>query len=115
MNKPLFFSYWALLGWIILATFIEKPPEANLESTLIIIAIKLFPLALFFRSILQENGYGLLALTLVLMFYMGFATMDCFAGGLKAVMGGIGIALQCVLAGFSLQGVKRQPRGQGSL
>jgi uncharacterized membrane protein len=62
--------------------------------------IKLVPLLLFLPAILQKKSYGLLTLTLVVLVYMGFATMDCFAKGLEQTFAFIelGIATWLILA-----------------
>lgn len=108
-------SFVCLLLWTALGTALIHPTSADLPATLIMLVAKLVPLTVFLRAILKESGYGLLALTLVLLFYMGFSVMDCFHGGLQALVGGVALFLELLVSVLALRVVKRQPRGQGAL
>lgn len=107
-------SYVLLLALLVLSSLLLKPANASFSSLLAIQALQIIPLLLFLPAIQRENSYGLLMLSLILLFYMGFATMNCFAGGLKAFLAGTELTLELALSWFALRVIKLKPRGHGA-
>jgi uncharacterized membrane protein len=62
-----------------------------------------------------KKSYGLLTLTLLVLVYMGFAVMDCFAGGLKQIFAFIELAIATWLILACAKAVKNLPRGHGAV
>lgn len=116
MSFHLRLSYIAFLLFLAISTVLLKPAASTpLMAILIMMAAKILPLTLFAPAVWREKGNGLMTLTLVLLLYMGFATMDCFAQGLIQILGFIELGLASWLIVVCSKVVKRQPRGQGAL
>ena len=127
-------SYICFLAFLAVSTFALVP----FKAAWVLVLIKLVPLLLFLPAILQKKSYGLITLTLLVLVYMGFAVMDCFAGGSKQTFAFIGLGQQNTLLivkiaelkqtfafielGFATwlilacsKAVKSLPRGHGSV
>ena len=103
--------YVVLLAFLAISTFVLVP----FDAAWVVVIVKLVPLLLFIPAIWYRKSYGLLALTLVVLVYMGFATMDCFAGGLKQLLAFIELGLSTWLILACSKAVKSQPRGHGAV
>ncbi|MBL0229563.1 MAG: DUF2069 domain-containing protein [Moraxellaceae bacterium] len=130
-------SYVCFLAFLAVSTF-ALVALVSFKAALVLVIIKLVPLLLFLPAILQKKSYGLITLTLLVLVYMGFAVMDCFAGGSKQTFAFIGLGQQNTLLivkiaelkqtfafielGFATwlilacsKAVKSLPRGHGSV
>lgn len=103
-------SYVVYLVFIVLSTFILLP----LQAAWVLAFIKLIPLLAFLPAIWHKHSYGLLTLTLVVLLYMGFAVMDCFASGLKQGLAFAELMIATWLILACSKAVKSQPRGHGA-
>jgi len=103
-------SYVVFLAFLIISTFLTVP----LQAAWVLLVFKLVPLLLFFPAVWQKKSYGLLALTLLLLIYMGFATMDCFHKGLVQIFAFVELALATWLILACSKAVKSLPRGHGA-
>ena len=103
-------SYVCFLAFLAISTFALVP----FKAAWVLVLIKLVPLLLFLPAILQKKSYGLISLTLVVLVYMGFAVMDCFAGGSKQTFAFIELGFATWLILACSKAVKSLPRGHGS-
>lgn len=108
-------SYLVLLTFLTLSVVLLQPAATPLAAVLTILAMQIAPLALFAPAIWRKNSYGLLVLTLLVLVYMGFATMNCFLHGLKQTLALIELVLEAWLIMACYKAVKSQPRGHGAL
>lgn len=115
MLQYLRLSYSIFLVFLIISTLLLKPENAPLSAIAIMLAIQILPLLLFAPAIWLKKSYGLLALTLVILVYMGFATMHTFAHGLEQLLAFIELALATWLILACSKAVKSLPRGHGAL
>lgn len=104
-------SYISFLVFLAISTFALVP----FKAAWVLVMIKLVPLLLFLPAVLQKKSYGLLTLTLLVLVYMGFAVMDCFAGGLKQIFAFIELAIATWLILACAKAVKNLPRGHGAV
>ena len=115
MSFQLRLSYISFLVFLMISTLLLKPENAPLSAIAIMLAIQTLPVLIFAYAVWQEKGYGLLTLTLILLGYMGFATMNCFATGLTQTLAFMELGLASWLLIRCSKVVKAQPRGQGAL
>ncbi len=115
MSFYLRLSYVVFLAFLIGSTLWFQLGHAPVSAILIMLAIQTLPLLIFAYAVWQEKGNGLLTLTLILLGYMGYATMNCFAHGLTQLLAIIELFLALWLMVMCSKVVKRQPRGQGAL
>ena len=106
-------SYVCFLVFLTVSTF-ALVALVSFKAALVLVIIKLVPLLLFLPAILQKKSYGLISLTLVVLVYMGFAVMDCFAGGSKQTFAFIELGFATWLILACSKAVKSLPRGHGS-
>lgn len=104
-------SYVVFLVFLVLSTFITVP----LQAAWVLIVLKLVPLLLFAPAVWQKKSYGLLTLTLLVLVYMGFATMDCFNKGLVQIFAFVELVLGTWLILTCSKAVKSLPRGHGAV
>jgi uncharacterized membrane protein len=110
MLQQLRLSYLIFLAFLVVSTLIVVP----LHAAWVLILVKLIPLLLFFPAVWQKRSYGLIALTLLLLIYMGFATMDCFNKGLTQIFAFVELILATWLILTCSKAVKSLPRGHGA-
>lgn len=103
-------SYVVFLVFLTISTLLTVP----LQAAWILLVFKLVPLLLFFPAVWQKKSYGLLALTLLVLVYMGFSTMNCFADGLKQLFAFIELIAATWLILACSKAVKSLPRGHGA-
>jgi len=103
-------SYLIFLAFLVVSTLIVVP----LHAAWVLILVKLIPLLFFFPAVWQKRSYGLIALTLLLLIYMGFATMDCFNKGLAQIFAFVELILATWLILACSKAVKSLPRGHGA-
>ena len=115
MSFYLRLSYLVFLVFLVISTLLLKPENAPLSAIAIMLAIQTLPLLIFAYAVWHEKGNGLLTLTLILLGYMGFATMNCFATGLTQILAFMELGLASWLLICCSKIVKAQPRGQGAL
>lgn len=108
-------SYMIYLVFLVISVFLLNPATAPISVALFWIVVKVVPLLLFAPAIWLKKSYGLLALTLVILVYMGFATMHCFAKGLEQVLAFVELVLATWLILACSKAVKSLPRGHGAL
>ena len=108
-------SYVVYLIVLILSTIVAAPTASNFQDILVILALQIIPLLLFIKAVWHKQSYGLLALTLLVLVYMGFSTMNCFAGGLKQVFAFIELIAATWLILACSKSVKSLPRGHGAV
>lgn len=103
-----------VLLFMAVSTIVLKPDNAPLSALLLMIAIQIVPLLVFAPAVWLKQSYGLLALTLLVLVYMGFATMNCFAHGLKQILAFVELVLDTWLIMACSKAVKSLPRGHGA-
>lgn len=103
-------SYVVFVVFLVLSTLMTVP----LPAAWVLLSIKLVPILLFFPAVWQKKSYGLLALTLLILIYMGFATMDCFNKGLVQAFAFVELVLATWLILACSKAVKSLPRGHGA-
>ena len=108
-------SYVLFLVFLVISLLLLNPANAPMSVALFWIVVKVVPLLLFAPAVWLKKSYGLLALTLVILVYMGFAVMDCFAGGLKQTFAFIELGFATWLILACSKAVKSLPRGHGSV
>lgn len=107
-------SYGVVLLFMVFSTIALKPADTPLSALLLMIAIQTVPLLAFAPAVWQKKSYGLLVLTLAVLVYMGFATMNCFLGGLKQILAFAELVLDTWLIMACYKAVKSLPRGHGA-
>ncbi|PTQ89288.1 DUF2069 domain-containing protein [Agitococcus lubricus] len=107
-------SYVLFLALLCIGTFVTAPTASTLPNILVILSIQIIPLLAFFKAVWQKQSYGLLTLTLLLLVYMGFSTMNCFAGGLKQLFAIVELVVATWLILACSKAVKSLPRGHGA-
>lgn len=115
MSFQLRLSYISFLVFLIISTLLLKPANTPLSAIAIMLAIQTVPVLIFAYAVWKEKGNGLLTLTLILLVYMGIATMNCFATGLTQTLAFIELGFASWLLMRCSKVVKAQPRGQGAL
>ena len=110
MLQQLRLSYVLFLAFLVLSTFITEP----LQAAWVLVLIQLVPLLLFAPAVWHKKSYGLLTLTLLVLVYMGFATMACFGKGLSQILAFVELALATWLILTCSKAVKSLPRGHGA-
>ena len=108
-------SYVLFLVFLVISLLLLNPANAPISVALFWIVVKVVPLLLFAPAVWLKKSYGLLALTLVILVYMGFATMHCFAKGSEQVLAVIELLLATWLILTCSKAVKSQPRGHGAV
>ncbi|MFO1391373.1 MAG: DUF2069 domain-containing protein [Agitococcus sp.] len=108
-------SYVVYLMVVIISTIISAPKASHFQDILVILLLQIIPLLLFIKAVWHKQSYGLLALTLLVLVYMGFSTMNCFADGLKQVFAFIELATATWLILACSKSVKTLPRGHGAV
>lgn len=98
--------YGLSIAWLVLSTIAFGP--AGWQAVLLVAALKTAPLAVFLPALLQRQANPLMVLSLVLLFYMGYAAMLCFKPGAEGYSGMVGTALLTALLVISQLEVKRQ-------
>ena len=71
--------YGLSIAWLVLSTIAFGPD--GWQAVLLVAALKTAPLAVFLPALLQRQANPLMVLSLVLLFYMGYAAMLCFKPG----------------------------------
>lgn len=80
-------SVWLRLNWLlvlalaVVGTVLFRPPTMDALIAAALGLIKAMPVLAFARAIWQRLPNGLLALSLVLLVYLGFATAQLFIAG----------------------------------
>lgn len=108
-------SYVVYLMVLVISTLVTAPKASHLQDILVILALQIVPLFLFIRAVWHKQSYGLLALTLLVLVYMGFSTMNCFADGLKQLFAFIELITATWLILACSKAVKSLPRGHGAV
>jgi uncharacterized membrane protein len=103
------------LVFLVISVLLLNPVAAPISVALFWIVVKVLPLLLFAPAIWLKKSYGLLALTLVILVYMGFATMHCFAKDLEQALAFVELVLATWLILACSKTVKSLPRGHGAL
>lgn len=107
-------SYVVYLIVLAISTLVAAPKASHLQDILVILALQIIPLLLFIRAVWHKQSYGLLALTLLVLLYLGFSTMNCFADGLKQLFAFIELIAATWLILACSKAVKSLPRGHGA-
>lgn len=107
-------SYVVYLIVLVISTLVAAPKASHIQDILVILALQIIPLLIFMRAVWKKQSYGLLALTLLILVYMGFSTMNCFAGGLKQLFAIVELVVATWLILACSKAVKSLPRGHGA-
>ena len=108
-------SYVVYLIILVISTLVSAPKASHIQDILVILALQIIPLLIFIKAIWQKQSYGLLAFTLIILIYMGFSTMNCFAGGLKQLFAIVELVVATWLILACSKAVKSLPRGHGAV